>query len=176
MTDTPDPDAQRGLYRKYELHRVSENGDRRYQVTDPFFVLRYTTDPHASAALLAYADACEADSPQLATDLRQAVGPRVLTAKDFQWRYDDTHVYPFFETENADWVIGYGHGDKAAFAAAVDDYDRYAGELDLDETGYTADEVAHLWAVVDDKDAERITWRDVTAETPGAFPISVVSR
>lgn len=66
-------DRQRGLYRKYELHRVNEDGTHRFQVFDPFFVLRYTTDPHAAVALKAYADSCEHDYPALAADLRAAL-------------------------------------------------------------------------------------------------------
>ena len=75
MPDTDD--RQRGLYKKYELYRVKENetGEvyEHYQVTDPFFVLKYTTDPHAAVALRAYADSCEADYPALATDLHAAL-------------------------------------------------------------------------------------------------------
>ncbi|AVO21677.1 sulfatase-modifying factor enzyme [Mycobacterium phage MooMoo] len=66
-------DHNRGLYRKYELYRVSEDGSSRYRVTDPSFVLRYTRDPHARVALAAYADSCEAEYPALAADLRKAL-------------------------------------------------------------------------------------------------------
>lgn len=66
-------DGQRGLYRKYDLFRVSGDGERVSLVTDPFFVLRYTTDPHAAVALRAYADSCEADYPVLAAELREAL-------------------------------------------------------------------------------------------------------
>ena len=74
---TPDPDRDRGLYRKYELYRVKEDDSgnvyEHYQVEDPFFVLKYTTDPHAAVALAAYAKSCESDYPQLAADLREAL-------------------------------------------------------------------------------------------------------
>lgn len=66
-------DKGRGLYRKYDLYRVSVDGERRYRVTDPFFVLRYMSDPHAAVALRAYADSCETEFPQLAADLRRAL-------------------------------------------------------------------------------------------------------
>ncbi|GAA2418379.1 hypothetical protein [Mycolicibacterium llatzerense] len=73
-------DRERGLYRKYELYRVKEddsgNVREHYQVTDPFFVLRYTTDPHAAVALKAYADSCEHDYPQLAAELREVLRGR----------------------------------------------------------------------------------------------------
>lgn len=43
------------------------------------FVLDTTHDPYAKAALLAYADACEADFPKLAVDARRmAAGERVI--------------------------------------------------------------------------------------------------
>lgn len=67
------PDQDRGLYRKYELLRVNEDGSLRYQVTDPFFALRFATDPYAIPALAAYADACEAEFPALAADLRHTI-------------------------------------------------------------------------------------------------------
>ncbi|MCT7361196.1 hypothetical protein [Mycolicibacterium llatzerense] len=62
-----DSDKQRGLYGKYRVERVvgKEKG--------PYFVLAYTSDPHAAVALRAYADSCEADYPQLAADLRNAL-------------------------------------------------------------------------------------------------------
>lgn len=74
-----DPDKQRGLYRKYELRRVNEDGSLRYVVADPFFVLRYTTDPHARVALEAYADSCRDEYPVLADDLYHALGIRYET-------------------------------------------------------------------------------------------------
>lgn len=71
-----DDDRQLGLYRKYDLFRVSGDGERLSLVTDPFFVLRYTTDPHAAVALRAYADSCEAEYPVLAAELRNSLGIR----------------------------------------------------------------------------------------------------
>lgn len=68
MADTK-TDAQRGLYRKYELFRVNEDPDHHYQIFEPFFVLRYATDRHARAALVAYAESCRDEYPQLAADL-----------------------------------------------------------------------------------------------------------
>lgn len=78
MTIT-EPDQNRGLYRKFDLFRV-ENGERSYLVTDPFFVLRYTTDEHARVALEAYADSCAAEYPKLAEDLYRALGIDVEVA------------------------------------------------------------------------------------------------
>jgi hypothetical protein len=83
MSTTDDRD--RGLYRKYELYRVKEDDSgnviEHYQVTDPFFVLRYTTDPHARVALEAYADSCGEEYPGLAADLYRALGIRVEVAQ-----------------------------------------------------------------------------------------------
>lgn len=65
-----DPDIERGLYGKYLVFKA---GGDMVPVTEPSFVLRYTIDPHAAVALAAYAKSCEADYPQLAADLREAL-------------------------------------------------------------------------------------------------------
>lgn len=72
MTNTETNDQNRGLYRRFDLYRVGDDGKPQYLVTDPYFILRYTTDPHARVALEAYADACEEEHPALAADLRSA--------------------------------------------------------------------------------------------------------
>ena len=64
-------DKTRGLYNKYEVHRVDgkdapgekHNGCR-------YFVLDLDHDPHAQAALRAYSESCEADYPILGAELR----------------------------------------------------------------------------------------------------------
>ena len=63
-----DPDGDRGLYDKYVIYKAATGA----RVTDPCFVLSFH-DPHAVAALRAYAESCEEDFPALAEDLRQAV-------------------------------------------------------------------------------------------------------
>ena len=73
MPETPNSDQNRGLYRRFDLYRVGDDGEPQYLVTDPYFILRYTTDPHARVALAAYADSCEAEFPVLAADLRAAL-------------------------------------------------------------------------------------------------------
>ncbi|PQM45691.1 hypothetical protein C1Y40_04135 [Mycobacterium talmoniae] len=65
MTDFTD--RERGLYDKYRVERADG------KAKGPYFVLAYTTDPHAAVALAAYADSCEADYPMLAADLREAL-------------------------------------------------------------------------------------------------------
>jgi hypothetical protein len=62
MTIT-DPDTERGLYGKYRVEKV--NG----KPTGPVFVLAYADDPHARAALVAYAESCRQDYPRLSADL-----------------------------------------------------------------------------------------------------------
>lgn len=64
-------DKQRGIYGKYYVQRVDENGqpkagheNRQYYVLDIF------NDPFAVDALQAYANACHDEYPALANDLR----------------------------------------------------------------------------------------------------------
>lgn len=64
-------DRSRGLYNKFEVRRVdgsSEPGGKHHGCD--YFVLDLTHDPHAAAAIAAYADSCEAEYPLLAADLR----------------------------------------------------------------------------------------------------------
>lgn len=77
-----DPDTERGLYPKYEVRKLIRYTDQRGEesmipsptpLQEPFFVLRYTTDPHAWAALNEYASSCSLDYPQLSRDLYDEV-------------------------------------------------------------------------------------------------------
>lgn len=70
-----DRDANRGLYKKYEVRRA-DGSHRKGKKHDGcrYFVLDLTHDQFAAPALLAYAAACEADFPLLARDLRSLVG------------------------------------------------------------------------------------------------------
>ncbi|WP_142386937.1 hypothetical protein [Mycobacterium hubeiense] len=98
-----DNDRDRGLYGKYQVKKIKRGdngvcyrspsgmhepapglgkacsycpGPRYDELVDPpgpVFVLSYTTDPHARAALAAYADSCEAENRALAADLRAAL-------------------------------------------------------------------------------------------------------
>lgn len=63
-----------GLYQKYIVTRT-DGTDRPGGKHDGcgHFVLDVDCDPHALPALEAYADSCEEDYPQLASDLRRAV-------------------------------------------------------------------------------------------------------
>lgn len=64
-------DKKRGLYNKFIVNRTDgrdEIGDKHYGCE--YFVLDITHDPHAKAALFAYASSCHAEYPLLADDLR----------------------------------------------------------------------------------------------------------
>ena len=63
-------DKTRGLYEKFRVRRL-DGSDRLGGKHDGcwYFVLDVTHDPHARAALLAYAESCRADYPLLADDL-----------------------------------------------------------------------------------------------------------
>lgn len=64
-------DKSRGLYEKFIVRRADREDRPGYKHNGcQYFVLDITHDPHATPAALAYADSCEADYPQLASDLR----------------------------------------------------------------------------------------------------------
>lgn len=54
-----------GFYQKFNVTRMDGK-----PMAGPWFVLAYARDPHARAALAAYADSCEGELPGLARDLR----------------------------------------------------------------------------------------------------------
>lgn len=63
-------DKTRGIYHKFEVTRVdgsSAPGGKHCGCY--YFVLDLDHDPHAKAALRAYADSCRAEYPRLAADL-----------------------------------------------------------------------------------------------------------
>ena len=69
-------DKTRGLYEKFTVIRndgSSDLGGKHHGCE--YFVLDLTHDPHAAAALMAYAESCAADYPLLAADLRSKVPP-----------------------------------------------------------------------------------------------------
>jgi len=64
-------DPNRGIYHKFSVTRTdgtSEAGGKHHECE--YFVLDINHDPHAKAALLAYAESCKADYPLLAHDVR----------------------------------------------------------------------------------------------------------
>lgn len=64
-------DKQRGIYGKYRVIRVDEDGiTKDGHENRQYFVLDIFNDPFAVEALAAYANACAAEYPELANDLR----------------------------------------------------------------------------------------------------------
>lgn len=63
MTD----DSKCGLYSKYNVRRLDDDTGKHNDC--PFFVLDLRHDPHARAALVAYAQSCYRYYPLLADDL-----------------------------------------------------------------------------------------------------------
>jgi hypothetical protein len=68
------PDTQRGIYQKFDVVRTDGSDQPgRHNHGHRYFVLdldKLATDPHAKAAITAYAESCEDDYPLLAADLR----------------------------------------------------------------------------------------------------------
>lgn len=70
--DTSKPKNEQGLYRKFEVNRTDGSdapGGKHHGCE--YFVLDTTHDKFAAPALLAYANACESEYPELAADLRK---------------------------------------------------------------------------------------------------------
>lgn len=76
------PDQEQGLYRKYSVKRLNDLTGKHRDCY--FFVLDLDHDPHAVAALEAYAASCAEQYPTLAFDLRHtaASAARKLGVKD----------------------------------------------------------------------------------------------
>ncbi|WP_367126160.1 hypothetical protein [Ralstonia sp. CP] len=73
--DQSKPAEQQGLFRKFIVQRVDGSdapGGKHHGCE--YFVLDMTHDPHAAAALRAYAEACAVTHPQLSADLRARHG------------------------------------------------------------------------------------------------------
>lgn len=60
-----------GLYPKFRVERLRPSSRGLDHDDCDYFVLDMKHDPHAIPALITYANACEADLPQLARDLRE---------------------------------------------------------------------------------------------------------
>lgn len=69
-----DADRARGLYEKYQVRRLNDAAGKHDACR--FYVLDVDHDRFARAALLAYADACAAEYPSLAADLRALTAAR----------------------------------------------------------------------------------------------------
>jgi hypothetical protein len=66
-----DQDQNRGLYSKFHVSRRNDPEHRHDNCR--YFVLDINHDPHARAALQAYADSCREKYPKLADDLMRDV-------------------------------------------------------------------------------------------------------
>lgn len=92
--------------------------------------------------------------------------PDILDLLTF-W-YDETHWFPFMESENAD-ITGPGHQDPIAFVQAIRAYDEVAtGEH---HSSFDVDLVRHRYAVID---PEGETFRLVAQGEPGAVPVTIL--
>lgn len=69
-----------GWHRKYDVRRLNDPHGKHQDCE--FFVLDLEHDKHASVALLAYADACATDRPELASDLRKRFAPTESNSGD----------------------------------------------------------------------------------------------
>jgi len=101
------------------------------------------------------------------------------TAADFEMKYDAEHTFPFFEDENANWIVGHGHQDRAEFAKLVNDFDTLAtGEA----WPYTEGDVQWIYGFVSGSDDDffvHLRHEDFSAiesTEAGAFPVTVISR
>lgn len=65
-------DRDRGFYPKFVVRRTDGSSGPGGKHEDcRYFVLDLDHDPHADAAIEAYADSCERDYPALADDMRR---------------------------------------------------------------------------------------------------------
>jgi hypothetical protein len=75
MAETDMGDKTKGLFWKYRVYRTDgQDGPGKKHFGCRHFVLDLTHDPHAPAAIRAYADSCRADYPALAADLDAEIG------------------------------------------------------------------------------------------------------
>lgn len=94
-------------------------------------------------------------------------------AADFITVWDAKRTFPFIEDEKG--AYGWGHLDKVEFALKVNDFDRLnAGDSYNEDARYTAKNVQHVYAKR--LPNERFTWHGITAETPGAFKLTLLLR
>lgn len=135
---TTDNDKGRGLYGKYLVFRTRElntgghdrarmliEAARAHASADPVapcFVLNYMRDPHARAALEAYADSCQREYPQLAADLRREV-ERAIQATDYESSGAAESAWPEIADLPDDLVarLAWRAGDRSGAQPAVSD-------------------------------------------------------
>lgn len=96
----------------------------------------------------------------------------VLEPKDFIFT-DYNETFHAIEDEAGDRFFGYGHIPGEEFLAEVR---RYITHMAGEEYEHwpAPDSVRHLYAKATDSYGERFTWKGVTADTPHAFPMTVL--
>ncbi|WP_220458004.1 MazG-like family protein [Actinotalea sp. JY-7876] len=104
---------------------------------------------------------------------RAESAPRAAIPADFVTRWDDLHLFPFIEDEDAN-ITGYGHQDRKQFAEAVNHFDEICNGSALDVEPWTADNIAHRWAALNPADDERLILADGPGAIPGTFPITTL--
>ena len=108
-----------------------------------------------------------------------------LTAEEFNAGCGYTfRGVPLCEDENGSYVFAYGHVPARSFLWAIADYDRE--ECGEDTCVYEPGDVRHVWAITIQHalsaDGWYIRWshdsdgREINADTPNAFPVTVVNR
>jgi len=105
--------------------------------------------------------------------------PVYATVEDFKTVWDENTTFLFYEDEDASGCYGFGHQDKASFAASVNEYDQLCGnDVPLDDQ-YTAADVIHCWAVLQDPrnpEGMRFSWHGVDSMTLGSWPLTWIPR
>jgi len=75
---------QLGLYKKFNVTRTDgKDAPGGKHEADEYFVLNLTTDKNAIPAIATYADACEAEYPMLAADLRAMIATKALATSTY---------------------------------------------------------------------------------------------
>ena len=124
-----------------------------------------------------YVDGTE-ESCEACTEEVPAEKPIVLTAADFEMRFDDAHTFPFFEDENGNGLWGFGHQDKAEFVRLVNEYDALCNGEPLIDT-YDADDPQHVFYLAyTEMGATADEWRVriVPEGTENSYPGTVIFR
>lgn len=69
-----DNDKNKGLYRKYFVRKLDENGHPKEDDGDVFFVLNLSSGcPHVKAAILSFANSCKTENIKLHDDLKRLI-------------------------------------------------------------------------------------------------------
>ncbi|HZW25150.1 MAG TPA: hypothetical protein VFF26_06685 [Gallionella sp.] len=121
--DTTRPAEDQGLFRKFDVRRVdgSDRPGGKHHGCE-YFVLDVDHDPHAPAALLAYAQACAATHPHLSADLIRRYGLQVAAPAEVPMPEPDSHCTHADDHEYDVWneqqMLTYGAACRAAGEAA----------------------------------------------------------